>query len=373
MVSTLIAVMMMNEQGKEIDSAFWSVESRVSVTSSSMVRQEGRLYLFKNGVAVSGFYQAGVDSLDLASIKRDDRYGAWTKSGGKLNIKWGGGFNPQSFTLGDTGYTGDSTTWRPLKSVDGIKLNALFAREDPKNDGCQLMLRKDGTFTFRNAHRINLIDLSKVAPDNGSGSYVIRNWTLYLKYSGGQTASLSLELPHTQNADNAEFIHLATQNFYRWPGQLASGGSTTAAPTSVQEKIGALSFKRSSGWARSDDSQTGVSTLSAPYLPKDVLCSVSFVPAQDYKGSGEEWHSALWGPLTQGVKTVGGAKSEKVGVFTRSWTKLDRGEQGPLWISIYTVTAKGKGYVVMFATNRQDLFEPLLPEVEAMMATAKLN
>lgn len=366
MVALLLTIAISGSQAKEIDSAYWSVEHKISAVGGGVNRQEDRLYLFKGGVAVRGFYQAGVDTLDLPNMKRDDRFGAWTKTGDRLTIRWGGGANPQSFRSEETGYVGDGMTWRPLKRVDGIKPNALFAQEDPKNDGCQLMLRSDGTFTFRNAHRINLIDLSKVAPDNGSGSYAIRNWTLYLKYRSGQVASLSLELPHAQDVDKAEFLYLATQNFYRWPGQLQG------AAEPKREKIGDLSVLRSPGWIRSDDKKTGATTLSAPSLPQGVVCSVTFPPAQGFTGTAGEWHNTIWTPLTQGTKPVGGKTSEKVGPFLRSWTRLDRTKGDPLWISVYTLTSKGKGVVAMFACNRQDLFEPLLLEVEAMMATAKL-
>jgi hypothetical protein len=231
------------------------------------------------------------------------------------------------------------------------------------------MLRADGTFAFRNAHRINMIDRTKVAPDQGSGTYLIRNWTLYLKFGTGQTASLSMELPHTQEVGSTEFLYLATQNFYRWPGQFLG---VPASPGPKADKVGDLSFLRSPGWIRTDDKQTGATTLTAPNLPQGIVCSVTFPPAQDFKGIAGEWHTSLWNPLIQGGNATGGKSSEKVGLFLRSWTRLDRATGGPLWISVYTLVSKGKGVVAMFATNRQDLFEPLFPEVETMMSSAKL-
>ncbi|HVL39353.1 MAG TPA: hypothetical protein VM328_08195 [Fimbriimonadaceae bacterium] len=374
MLATLLGMATLTSnltQAKEVE-GFWSVSMKIDL-SGSVGRQESRLYLFKGGVAVTGMHQEGIDSLDLAKIKatrNDTNYGTWTKTGSKLRIRWGGGTNPQTFTQQGANWVGDET-FRPLKRVDGLKMNGIFAREELKWDGAQLMLRPDGTFVFRNAHRVNFVDLSKVAPNDGGGSYSIQNWTLYLKYNNGQTATMSFELPHTQEAAKAEFVTIASQNFYRFSGTLTLPAGTEGPPM-VPTKIGSLNLSVPADWTRQDHAQVGLTVLMPPGIPPGRLCAVSFTTPEPFAGDERAHHEGTWKAITQGLKMFEGKPGgEKVGPFLRSWGKLRRDDSSFLGLSLYTYVADGKGVAVMYAADIEQIFDKHFGACDGMMRTAK--
>src|SRR5688572_6521764 len=234
----------------EIEAAYWSMEMKYSVSpfgGSGRNKVEDRLYLFKNGVAVRGFHREGVDALDMAQIKadtKDDHYGRWTKTEKTLTLKWGGG-SSQKHTASGSSYTDGSMTWRPLKKVDGIRLNGRFAGGDPAWEGTsQVMFLPDGNFAFRNVRKaISSMDLTAKLPEHGSGTYDVRNWTLYLNFSNGQKGHFSFELPMSEDSKSPTFVTLATNTYTREPGEL---------PMPKREKFAGIEMLLADGWVKSE-------------------------------------------------------------------------------------------------------------------------
>ena len=154
-----------------------------------------RMWLRSDGTAdFTSWYKEGyAASPDAAKIDaglQDARAGSWKPAGGKIEVQRSPTTPPVVYERAN----GNLGEWEPMPRVDGLRLSGRYSKKslpaagvvqfyhwiDFKDDGT---FRADGALTF-----VAGLDQDwPKLPDKLSGTYEIRDWTLFLTLDDGRT------------------------------------------------------------------------------------------------------------------------------------------------------------------------------------------
>jgi len=164
------------------------------------------LVFFKNGLCLSldamstgridSTYDsrgiAGYDAAALLKLPKDRRTGRWTESGGTITVEWTLR-EAEKFERDGENLKSGGTSWGPLKSMDGARLEGTFDHPTGFGPVWSIRFGKDGRFDADGVNNTMGGEISMPAfPGKGSGAYEIRSWTLILRFDNGFRTSIAL-------------------------------------------------------------------------------------------------------------------------------------------------------------------------------------
>jgi hypothetical protein len=149
-----------------------------------------RILLLSNGVAdLRDYYPEGFGAYSaLLKVDPDcqnEWYGSWKAEGNTVRITRKAEQPAEIYERVNGNLRSGKDEWRPMLRVDGLRLSGRYMRKSEFGD-MWIELTNDGTFktggllTFLAA-----TDLKRSKPpENASGSYEIRDWTIWFKVEG---------------------------------------------------------------------------------------------------------------------------------------------------------------------------------------------
>jgi hypothetical protein len=150
-----------------------------------------------------------------AKLANDRRYGRWSETDGKINIKWNQGPEDNVRKEKEDLKEANGTLWSAIKSFDGLRLDGTYVREVAIGQPYMITLRKDGTF---DADQVNEVMggklVNKKFPELGSGTYEFRKWSLILRFDTGFDQSIHVMFD-SGDPDTAKSILIAGYPFNR--------------------------------------------------------------------------------------------------------------------------------------------------------------
>jgi hypothetical protein len=161
-----------------------------------------RLWLRSDGVAdfstvIPEGYAASPLVLKVDPALADGTYGSWKAEGDKLLIVRRAGSPAEIYDREDGGLRHGGRAWEPMPRVDGMKLSGRWgARSGPEQRSSWIEFTPEGTFSTDGA-------LSPVAagdadrpkpPVRGTGTYEVRDWTMFFTFSDGKTWSTDFSI-----------------------------------------------------------------------------------------------------------------------------------------------------------------------------------
>jgi hypothetical protein len=144
-------------------------------------------------------------------------YGRWTedKVAGVVRIQWQEG-QPWMLQRDGTRLILGGKALLQLRPIDGMQLNGTYAYKSVSGEVSQLEFRPGGQFSAA-----NLLDSmscgTQLRPGalSGSGTYVIRKWTLILRFSNGAITTLPMHLESDQDLQRVTKFWLKSHDFVR--------------------------------------------------------------------------------------------------------------------------------------------------------------
>jgi hypothetical protein len=189
-------------------------------TSASSATLE-RIVLFEGGVAdFSLKHDEGYDAFPIWKVDvdaSDNAFGRWKVVGDELHITRGG--TTQVHKRADGKLHGGGDAWTPMLRVDGLRLTGRFGRKSGERDPIRfhewIEFSADGKFSMANILQEKIVDGQRQKPpEQGSGTYEIRNWTLHLKLDSGYAQSQDFMI-FEGDVKNPDSIRLRTVMYKR--------------------------------------------------------------------------------------------------------------------------------------------------------------
>jgi hypothetical protein len=154
-----------------------------------------RIWLREDGVAdfstsyVEG-YAASQLALKVDAGLMEGDYGSWKAVGNQIHIVRRAGSPPEVYQREDGGLKGG---WQAMPRVDDLKLSGRWGiRSAPTETGSPfydwIELTPDGRFTAKGVlQHVASGDVTRPRPpEQASGTYLIRDWTIFFKFADGQ-------------------------------------------------------------------------------------------------------------------------------------------------------------------------------------------
>lgn len=164
-----------------------------------------RIWLRSDGVAdFSTFYLEGYAASPLvtkvdASLLNGD-FGAWKSVGERIHLVRREGSPPEIYERDGDGLQGGGRKWEAMPRVDAMKLSGRWASRSPADQKVSpwydwIEFNPDGRFSTEGLLRsVAVGDGRRKPPDKGSGTYELRDWTLFLAFDDGQTWSTDFSI-----------------------------------------------------------------------------------------------------------------------------------------------------------------------------------
>jgi hypothetical protein len=186
-----------------------------------------------DGTFVEGQPNGGLDGFDRAGELRANPvgWGSWAMTGASGRVEFpavpgvpGGAITWEMSLRGDVLWLG-TRSYRKLDPGDGLTLNGTFMRADRNEFARQtITFTPDGRFTdqgvFRAASVTHRTPRNPFEDDDGragSGTYVIGNYTLRLRFSDGRVKQSFFFVPDGQARGDVRTISINTYDFARIP------------------------------------------------------------------------------------------------------------------------------------------------------------
>ncbi len=156
--------------------------------------QYERIWLWAGGVAdFSTSYPAGYAAspeplkVDVGLMSGD--YGRWQSAGDEVRITRREGAAPVVYRREDGGLREGGAFWEPMARVDGLELSGRYALRSRPGDAVPyywwVEFTPDGRFTTDGLLRVASAGDGRQPPERGSGTYEIRDWTIFFRFDDG--------------------------------------------------------------------------------------------------------------------------------------------------------------------------------------------
>jgi hypothetical protein len=184
---------------------------------------------FPDGRVMDADPYEGLDRpVDREFICRRHACGTYTRTGSTLRIRWADADERVYEVEADGAFheRGKTQRYRPLASLDGLRLNARYAVLDTERDTALVSIRftADGRFTEESLmHHTAWAQLgapgeTRTELPGGAGRYTIARNTLALAYDGGRTAYFTIVVPPGEKGKAVpDVIYVNTARIHRVP------------------------------------------------------------------------------------------------------------------------------------------------------------
>lgn len=142
----------------------------------------------------------------------------------------------------------------------------------------------------------------------------------------------------------------------------------TAQPLVAQAGANAsLSYAVPRGWSSSQDSRTGLVSLTPAGLRPPLLCVITVFTPETFAGSEQAYHEEIVRRAISNARVLESPQGASVGAFqvTNIHQQMPNGLQ--LWSRIYTARWADLGQVFILAANMPDLLSRFTPAADSMM------
>ncbi|MBV8879293.1 MAG: hypothetical protein JO332_04990, partial [Planctomycetaceae bacterium] len=124
-------------------------------------------------------------------------YGTWKAVGDRVQIVRRAGLPPEVYVRDGDALSRDGKVWEPMPRVDGLKLNGRWgARSGPDRRASWIEFSADGKFSTEGAladAAVGEVERPK-PPEKGSGTYEIRDWTIFFTFADGRVWSTDFSI-----------------------------------------------------------------------------------------------------------------------------------------------------------------------------------
>jgi hypothetical protein len=143
----------------------------------------------------------------------------------------------------------------------------------------------------------------------------------------------------------------------------------TAQPLVAQVAANAsLSYAAPQGWSSSQDSRTGLVSLTPPGLRAPLLCVITVFTPETFAGSAHAYHEEIVRRAISSARVLESPQRASVGAFQVTIVHQRMPNGFHLWSRIYTARWADRGQAFIFAANTPDLFSRFTPAADSMMS-----
>jgi hypothetical protein len=142
-----------------------------------------------------------------------------------------------------------------------------------------------------------------------------------------------------------------------------------AARTSAlaQDQAGSLAYEVPSGWIRTANPATGVTSLAPSDLPPGRVFVLTIFSPEPFAGPAEAFHDEIVRRATWNARPLEPPRRGTAGPFLVTAVRQLTAAGVQLWVTVYTARWSDRGQALVLAANAEDVARAYAPVADAMV------